>query len=298
MPLRIDQLTAIAAANVDPANDLLEIGDVSADGGTGASRKIPIADLLGTVPVCLTSYDAEPAGGAESNIHGGLLSLATGQALDASPTNITVSKGTGKLLVVVNSGTDTAGSITVTGTSVDRNTGATTASDTDTLTVSGTSTDNSSTDTNGNTKHAITAAYLTSKWFAGTVTLSTTDLTLTDVDVYHVSFEQFGDAGGLTLQALDANLFTTNANAEFDAYLYTVAVTGGACAITLAAELHVGADGEPAIANKYWRLRRGNLAQALDGANDGVFLDVHYSNAPAYVEDVTLKVWADVAPGR
>jgi len=46
MPYRIDQLTAITAANVDPANDLLEIGDVSADGGTGASRKISIQDLL------------------------------------------------------------------------------------------------------------------------------------------------------------------------------------------------------------------------------------------------------------
>jgi hypothetical protein len=244
------------------------------------------------IPVCFTIYDAEPARGSESNVHGGLLSLATGQPLDSVPTNIVVSKGIGKLIVVVNAGSDLSGDITVTGTSVNRDSGATTGADTDTITVDALTTDGSSTDSNGNTKHSFTGAYITSKWFTGSVTLSTADLTLTDVDVYHVSFEQFNDKSNLTLDTFDANIYTTNVAAEFDAYLYSLEVTGDKCDISLEAELHVGADGETAIANKYWRLRRGNIAKALDGSTDGVWVDIHYSNSPSYVEDVTLKVWA------
>jgi len=243
-------------------------------------------------PVSLEMYDAEPARNSETNWNGGLLSLATGQPLDSVPTDIVVTKGIGKIMVVVNAGSDLAGDITITGETIDRNTGASTPADTDTITVDSLTTDGSTTDSNGNTKHSFTGAYITSKWFTGSVTLSTTNLTLTDVDVYHVSFEQFNDAPTLTLDTFDANIFTTNVNAEFDAYLYDLHVSGDKCDIELEAELHVGADGETAIANKYWRLRKGGINDPLNGATDGIWVDVHYSNSPSYIEDVTLKVWA------
>ena len=153
-------------------------------------------------------------------------------------------------------------------------------------------TDNSTTDSNGNVVHGFTGAYITSKWFTGTVTLSTADLTLTDVDVYHVSFEQFNDQANITLNSFDANIYTTNVAAEFDAYLYDLQVTGDKCNITKDAELHVGADGETAIANRHWRLRKGNINTVIDGSTDGIWVDIHYANSPAYVEDVTMKVWA------
>lgn len=241
--------------------------------------------------IALSSYDAEPARGSESNIHGGLLSLASGQALNSgSPINVT--KGTGKIIAVVNAGSDISGSITITGTSVDRNTGATTPADTDTIAVDSLTIDTGSTDGNGNTVHGFEDAYISSKWFTGSVTLSTTDLTLTDVDVWHVSFEQFNDTPGINLVTFDANIYTTNNSAEFDAYLYDLHVEKGKCLIELEAELHVGTDGETAIANKYWRLRRGNINDPVNGTTDGIWIDVFYANSPAYVEDVTIKVWA------
>ena len=242
--------------------------------------------------IALGMYDAEPARASESNIHGGLLSLADGDPLDSDPTDIDVTKGTGKLIIVINAGSDIAGTITITGTSVDRNTGAATASDTDDIVVDALTTDDSTTDSNGNTVHTYTGAYISSKWFVGEVTLSTTDLTLTDVDVYHCSFEQINDQTKLTLTTFDANIFTTNESAEFDAYLYTLHVTGNKCRIDKEADLHVGADGVEALEDKYWRLRRGDINEALNGSTDGFWVEVHYSNSPAYVEDVTLKVWA------
>lgn len=240
----------------------------------------------------LSTYDAEPSRASESNLHGGLLSLATGAPLNSVPTDIVVTKGTGKVLIVINAGSDVDGSITVTGTTVDRNTGAVTPADTVSITVDTLSTDSSTTDSNGNAIHGFANAYITSKWFTGSVTLSTANLTLTDVDVYHVSFEQFNDQPGLTLDTFDANIFTTNANAEFDAYLFDLHVTGDKCVVELEASLNVGADGETAIANKYWRLRRGNIDEPVDGTTDGIWVDAHYSNSPAYVEDVSIKVWA------
>lgn len=244
------------------------------------------------LPLMFDDYDAQPARASESNIHGALLSLATGQPLDSVPTDIVVTKGVGKVMVVVNAGGDIAGDITITGETIDRDTGASTPADTDVITVDALTTDGTTTDSNGNTVHAFTGAYVSSKWFTGTVTLSTADLTLTDVDVYHVSFEQFNDKPNIVVNTFDVNMITTSVNAEFDAYLYSLEVTGDKCNIVNISALHVGADGETAIANKYWRLRRGVINKALDGTTDGVWIDVHYSNTPADVEDVTIKVWA------
>jgi len=260
--------------------------------GAGVEKTLHDSEDTITIDLSLETYDAEPARASVTNLHGGLLSLATAQPLDSVPTDLVVTKGIGKVMIVVNAGSDLAGDITVTGETIDRDTGASTPADTDTITVDAVTTDASDTDTNTNPRYSFTGAYITSKWFTGTVTLSTANLTLTDVDVYHVSFEQFNDSPAITLNTFDANIFTTNVAAEFDAYLYTLEVTGDKCDISRTASLNVGADGETAIANKYWRVRKGALAKAIDGSTDGIWADVFYSNSPAYIEDVNIKIWA------
>ena len=272
-------------------NVLVSVLTASMPVWTDASKVLVSKAINVDINYPISMYDAEPARGSETNWHGGILSLATGQPLDSVPTDLVVTKGIGKLLIVVNAGSDFDGDITITGTSVDRDTGATTPADTDTIAIDSLTTDGTTTDANGNTVHAFTGAYVSSKWFEGTVTLSTTNLTLTDVDVSHLSFEQNNDETDLTLTTLDANLFTTNVNAEFDAYIYTIHVTGDKCDIHNEASLHVGAVGMPALANRYERLRRGNIDDPLDGTTDGWWADLHYSNSPAYVEDMTLTVW-------
>ena len=250
--------------------------------------------LVFYTPICFDTFNGVPARALENNIHGGILKLADAQALGpATPANdVTVTKGTGKLFVVINAGTDLAGTFTVTGDTVNRNTGVVTVGDTDTITVDALTTDSSTTDSNSNIVHSFTGAYITSKWFTGTVVLSTSTLNLSDIDVFHVSFEQFGDNSDIILDTFDANIYTTNIAAEFDAYLHTLHVTGSKCNIDREAELHVGADGQTAIADKYWRLRRGNIAETMDGNTDGFWVDIHYANSPVYVESVTIKVWA------
>ena len=248
-----------------------------------------------SIPISFETFDATPARNTEANLHGGLLLLGSGVLGPATPANdLVVTKGIGKVLIVVNAGTDLAGTITISGTVVNRETGASGA-DTDVITVDAVTTDTSSTGgkAGGAVIHGLSGAYISSKWFQGTVTLSTSTLNLSDVDVYHVSFDQFNDQSNITLDTFDANLFTTNAAAEFDAYLYSLEVTGSKATVAVQASLHVGTDGLTAIANKYWRLRRGNIAKALDGATDGIWVDVWYLNVGnTYCQDVNIKIWA------
>lgn len=292
--ITLGDLTALRLTTTDGNKKLISIADGTEDEilTTNGSGTYAFKTPTSHTQLSFSMYDAEPKRSSETSLDGAFIPLATAQPLNSSPTDIIVSKGTGKLVVVVNAGSDFDGEITVTGTSVDRNTGAATGSDTDVLTIDALTTDNSDTDTNGNDRHALIGAYITSKWFTGTVTLSTTDLTLTDVDVYHVSFEQFDDTADLFLDTFDANILTTNVNAEFDAYLYSIMVTGDKCNIAREASLNVGSGGETALVDRYWRLRRGNINKELNGETDGTWIDVHYSNSPAYVEDVSIKVWA------
>jgi hypothetical protein len=182
------------------------------------------------------------------------------------------------------------GDITVTGTTVDRNTGVQTGSDSVTVTLDGATTDTSSTDAQSNVIHGFSKAYITSKWFTGSVTISTTEVDLSDVDVYHCSFEQLNDLPGMTINTFDVNAKSTNANAWAYFYLYSLKVTGDQCIIANEAALSV-ASGD-AIANQYWRLRRGNLGVALDGSTDGMWVESYLGPAAqTYWDDLSLKVW-------
>jgi hypothetical protein len=242
-------------------------------------------------PFCISMFDATPTRASATEWNGGLLGLSIGDTLGTGD-DITVTKGIGKIFVVVNTSNDAIGDITITGDTVDRDTGAISVADTDTMTLDGDSTDSSTTDSNGNPVYVFTDSYISSKWFTGSVVLSTTEVDLTDVDVYHVSFEQCNDNPDLTINSFDINLYTTNVAAEFDGYLYTIHKDAGdKCHVDKEVDLHVGADGQTAIANKYWRLRYGVINEALDGTTDGFWCEMHYSNSPVYVEDVTAKVW-------
>lgn len=241
--------------------------------------------------VCLTTYIDVKARNTVYDLHGSWDSLATGQPLDAVPTDLIVTAGTSKLVVVINAGSDISGSITVTGISVDKDTGAETGADTDTLTIDALTTDNSDTDASSNVRHSFIGAYITSKWFKGSVTLSTTNLTLTDVDVYQVAFEQWDNVASITLDSFDITALATNSSAWLYAYLYTLEVAGDKCDITRLSTLDL-----PAVevsANKHYRLRRGALATTIDGTADGIWVEMFPGPlANNYWEDINIKIWA------
>lgn len=226
-----------------------------------------------------------------NSLHGSLLINNTEDGIILnSTTPITGIGGISKVMGVVLAGTDLVGSYTITGTSVDRNTGVETASDTEVISVNGLSIDNSTTDANGNTIYNYTNAYLSSKWWKGTLTFSTTDLNLTEIRFAQLSFEQFNDTPDVTINTLDMTYRTSNLSAEMDCYLYAVEVTGNSVNVSMITDLHHEIN---LPADNSFRRRRGNLDKALDGTTDGIFIDLYLAPATqTYFSSFSLKLWA------
>lgn len=241
----------------------------------------------------LSSYISEIGRGtAVSHLHGDLLSVSTGQAINPTPTTYNVTVGHGKLVFAIIAGSDVSGNIIVSGTTVNRKTGELTTTDQDVIPVDRLTTDSSTTPASpSRTLWDLKNAYITSKWFTGTVTISTTDLTITDMDTYSIAFEQFNDSGPVTLDTLDITLYEVNTAARFHAYLYSVDVTGSKVDIQAQASLNMGT---PAAANRYFRLRKTNINKLLDTTKDGIFISLWYNTPTSNIEDVTCKVWATV----
>ena len=267
---------------------------------TGETVQVSIEDLLGTgggsgqvshpmlLPFTfpLNNKDSLPG------LHGALFQTGSqsGIVLNSGQT-ITDDFGTSKALFVVNAGVDTAGTFTITGTSVDRNTGAETASDTEVITIAGLTTDSSTTDSNGNPVHAFSNAYMSSKWWKGTITLSTTTVELSDIDIYQCGFEQFNDIGELTIETVDLTYTTLNTTAEMDAYCYAVEVSNGVATITKISELHHATGQNDAV----YRKRQGGINKDLDTTTDGIFFDIFTLPASQeYFAGFSANIWANV----
>ena len=245
-----------------------------------------------STPTALTSFVEASAKNTEEHIHGGLDALNTGAALSAGSPLVVGTKGVGKFFLVVNAGADTTGTITVTGRSVDRNTGVEVEGDTSTITLAGLSTDNSDTDAGGHDQHKFGDVYFTSKWYRGSVLLTTADVDLSDVDIYHCSFEQFNDHTDYTITTFDINT-EHNAfdNGELYAHLYKVQKQqDGRFTVSGIADLSIPAGS--GVANEQQRLRAGGLAVAMSGSSDGIFVDMWFDTQPFFY--TTTKVWSSM----
>lgn len=241
-----------------------------------------------TIPFAYTTYIERSVKSLDHELFGGFNLLSSGVTIaNGSPT--TPTGGLAKIFVVLNTCSDSAGSITVTGTSVDRNTGAETGSDTDTLTISGVTTDTSDTSAGGNTRHAFSNAYITSKWFKGNPTLSTTDINCTDVDIYNVAFDQTNDEN-TTINTLDVTAQAASTT-YLEIYLYRIVVTGDTAVVTRDASMELSSS----VSGEFYRLRRGNLALANNGADGaGFWIDMHPGSTAVFGwEDITTFVWFD-----
>ena len=225
----------------------------------------------------------------EHHLHGELVSLATAQTISSGGGGFSVVPGISRVMLVVIAGADTAGDITLTGTTVDRDDGSETGADTEVLTIAGVSTDGSDTDAAGNVRHSFTKAYITTKWFRGNVDLTTADVDLSDVDAYSITFDQFDSEPLVSIDAFDVTFSVVTGAADFFAYLYSVVNTGtDTWDITRVASV---GDVSANIPIADYRFRRGALAIAIDGSTDGVFITMFPGSVNRF-EDMTIKMWA------
>jgi len=294
-----DPTTPGGLTNVKPTYDvtsdaiLVKVGEVlisdASDGIIQVNIIIPAYTYVNE-SILFSVYEEQPSRNFNHQIHGAFEAALTGGAVSNGSPQV-VSSGLSKLLFVVNAGADVNGTLTVTGTAVDRNSQTRTPGATEDITIDTLTTDNSTTDAQGNTIHGFENAYVTSSWYLGSITLSTTDLNLSDIDVYNVGFEQVNDAPVLTLTTIDTTLLTTNASAWFYEYFYILEVNGSKkCTITMSAslELPVG----DTVADRVYRLREGNIDVDIDGTTDGFWIEVFFGPAAAsYFDNVNIKAW-------
>jgi hypothetical protein len=233
-------------------------------------------------------YVDRPVRGKELSIGGGMGKIIDAGAVSTgSPQAGT--NGCGKLVLVVNAGSDLVGDITITGDTVDRNTGAITAGDTEVVTLAGASTDTSDTDAAGNTRHAFSGAYITTKWFQGAVSISTTEVNVSDMDVWNIAFHQFGDTpASVELDTFDVTGLATNIAAWLYGYTYSVEVTAGRCTIARQASIEIPAADIDA-ADVHYRRKIGSIGKTLTPSTDGVWTDLFPGPFnQTYWEDLTI----------
>ena len=108
------------------------------------------------VPIIFTAYIEKNLKFSEQDLHGAIHELVSGVALDGG-TNIDFVHGTGKLLIVPRGGVDNVGTILVSGTKVDRNTGVEIFGFQEYINVDGAipAVDTPGADLNGNVRHSI-----------------------------------------------------------------------------------------------------------------------------------------------
>jgi hypothetical protein len=173
-----------------------------------------------------------------------------------------------------------------------------TPGDTCTVTVDTLTTDTSDTDAQGNHRHAFTHGYISGKWFTGAISITTTDLDLTDVEVLHVSFDQVNDSADFIIDTYDISLYCVNSSAWFYSYLYSIDVDPATMTCDVAREATMEIPVADTIGDRYYRLRRGNLDVRLHGSSDGFWSETFMGPfANQYWEDITFKVWITTKPG-
>jgi hypothetical protein len=237
----------------------------------------------------LTAYIEENARNLDENIWGFFLSQTTASALSSgSPINTTV--GCHRILIVVNAGSDVSGTLTITGTTRDReDTSNSTPANTEDIVIDGLSTDNSSTDAQGNTVHEFLNVFMSDNWFEGAITISTTDLNISDLDIYAILYHQFDDFYNIYLKTLNVTAKVTNASGWFYMYLYLIDCVNLNKKYNIENIVAHEITAAITVANKGYR-RRKKIRRVINGnEGHGVWGELFFGPAAAtYWQDISI----------
>jgi len=249
------------------------------------------------VPVLLGIYIDKNQRNLDQSAHGGIQKLADNQSI-SSGNPVNYNTGVGRVCLAVLAGSDISGTITITGTSVDRNDASETGGDTEAVFVDVLTTDSTSADAESNLVHKFENLYISNKWFKGAIALSTTDVNLSDLDVYNIAYEQFNDAKKVIVKTFDSSFYATNALAWLYEYLYAVHGHAGKKFHIKNIASHALTSGD-AVADTTYRLRVSGIDKTSTEANlntssDGLFSDLHFGpTSQTYFSNFSQKIWVD-----
>jgi hypothetical protein len=230
-----------------------------------------------------------------NSLGGGLTSLATANTINTG-NDIVVAKNLSKLLIVVNSYT-TPGTITITGNRVSSLTGNVTANYTEEIIINDVTNDaTANTANNDTTKWSMDHAYVTNEMYAGTVTISTTDLVSTDIDTYSAWWFQNPTLAAFKLDAVTFTGAPTNNAAAADVIVYSAISDRDAKTVNIQPITHIEIDSQYPIVDPdgLLAIQRVGFPGLIDPSTyDGVFVNVSFYPAlQSYWEHVMVNIWS------
>jgi len=241
------------------------------------------------VPILLTFSTDNNTRNSINNIHGGITMIVEEKPLSISE-YIDCAVGISKLMIALEDGADYQGTIRITGTRVDRNTGEVTVGFVEHLDVDGETSNTSGIDSLGYFVWGFHSAYITSNWFVGDVIISTEDVEVLHTSVFQVGFEQFNDSANITLDTFDATFDISSTLAEYSFHLYLVIIKDSSVDVVRA----MSAVRESANINPLmYRVRRSNLNIPINGTDSGIFIDANLGPLnQTYFDSLVIKLWA------
>jgi len=225
---------------------------------------------------------------------GGLSQLVTGGNVN-SAANMAVNTSCSRLLFVINSAGDANGTITITGTQYSEETKLLTPNATETITINGVSTDGTANTSLGTPKYDFDNAYLSTHYFTGNCSVSTTDVNLTNVNAYAACIRQKPLLNAFKIASVSVCAQPTNVAAELDLITYTVAEERAEKRVSIHPVDHLQIDGDIPVVrtNNIIHVGRSNVTPWLDTpCYEGFFINLgFYPAGQQYWEQVEITAW-------
>ena len=231
-----------------------------------------------------------------ANLAGGMTNLVSDQALsNGSPINVTLN--TAQLLVVLKTGgAPLPGSMKFTGTKVSP-LGVETPAFEEDIAVDVLTTNGTSTTTNGTVIRDMENAYISRDQFRGTVTISTTDLNMTAVDVCSFVYAANPWSSAATMDAALFSATPTNSGAKVDILIYHIDKGGWADnKVTIKTVFHLESTGT-LQADQLLSLRKISVPPytIVPSEYDGIMINAaFYPTAQTYWDSINLGLWTTV----
>lgn len=240
-----------------------------------------------------------PQKGAERDIQGTFLqfSLGAGPVGVSAASDLVLEGGITRVMFAVLTAPVAIGSLVVTGTIVDRNTGVETPNFVEVIPVNGLTIDASTVNGGGGVVHDFTNGYMTKNWFKGQFTVSTPDLDITELAAYQISYNQFNDQPDAILTTADVRMRTTSAATEAHCHLYSVIVSPVDGTVEIKSIVSLDINAGEAVEDGFYNKKQSHIDQAFNGAaGDGWFGDVTFGGTgqQSFVESWHLIVWGSI----
>ena len=241
------------------------------------------------LPIYINRY-IESVIGRKRQIVGSFNELTTSYAISKN-NPLTFNHGLSRLFISIES-LNKKGTLFISGTKVDRNTGNKYPHTTEALIIDNSTSRYRALEKSTNAWQEFTGAYISLEQFEGDVEISTANVEAT-ISVWSVLFEQFNNLPEVFLSSISCSMKPTTNKAKIfiNTYLFDVNTASNKVDVHCVSKL----DLKNPIPNRLYSLRHGTLNKRFSGTTDGLIVEVF--TGPSQLKcltDLTIKICCNI----